>query len=126
MFKRKDMNNGEIKDLSESQLINKDIELNIQYIKSQIGINADLIIRHIPLIDNGNDKGCIIYLNNLIDDKSLNSSVLMPFFKAVNGISFSEVINNLPFLKVEQIKYINLAILEIFKGKALLLIQNSL
>lgn len=126
MFKKKDMNNGDIKDLSESQLINKDIELNIQYIKSQIGINADLIIRHIPLIDNGNDKGCIIYLNNLIDDKSLNSSVLMPFFKAVNGISFSEVINNLPFSKVEQIKYINLAILEIFKGKALLLIQNSL
>lgn len=117
-----DESNGELK---QPYPISSDIESNLQYIKEQVGMNSDLAFRQVPLTAAGHDTACLVFFKSSIDDDSMNIKIIMPLSQPLEKLDNESILKLLPISQIEETKDLNSSIKEIFKGKVLLLIQNS-
>lgn len=101
-----------------------DINVNLQYIKNQLGNNSDLIVRQIPLATDDSDLGYIIYLKSCVDNDSLNRNFLMPLAKPLEGLELKNILKHIPLSLIEQVTDLSKSNEEICKGKVLFLIEN--
>lgn len=130
IFKRKKKNSSSentsnIKGQASKQIkpVDRHIDNNIKYIKEQIGMNSDMIIRQIPM--QSDDASCIVYLESMINADSLNMHVIKPLSELSDEPGHEDVLKCLSVPQVEKVSDLDAAITDIFRGKVVLLLENS-
>ncbi len=115
--------------------VSDDLDTNVQTLQSSLGLSDDIVFRYFEIASFPSLKATIVFIDNLIDEQILESSVLTPLTQGVRDPSSEEKTDlhasiqnllqrNLTNTHIQSIQNISIVLEEILKGNGILLIDG--